>query len=197
MTRWEPNARGRLEKAAMELYRERGFDQTTVAQIAERAGLTERTFFRHFADKREILFAGASELQETVVAAVASAPDSSTPLEAAVAGIEAAGVLLEERRGQRFARQRQSIIAGSAELRERELHKLSALAAAVADALRERGVSDPGASLLAEVATAIFRISFERWVSESGAPELPELMRESLAELRELAARVPLGSGRP
>src|SRR6202521_6404569 len=98
MSRWEPNARGRLEPAAMELYRERGFDHTTVAQIAERAGLTERTFFRHFADKREILFAGGTELQELVVAAVASAPRSATPLEAAAAGIEAAGAMLGERR---------------------------------------------------------------------------------------------------
>ena len=115
----------------MELYRERGFDQTTVAQIAERAGLTERTFFRHFADKREILFAGGAELQELVVNAVAAAPDSATPLEAAVAGIEAAGSMLEERRGRRFARQRQAIIASSSELRERELHKLAGMATGV------------------------------------------------------------------
>jgi AcrR family transcriptional regulator len=194
VTRWEPNARGRLEQAAMDLYRERGFDQTTAAQIAERAGLTERTFFRHFADKREILFAGAGELQQTVITAVASAPDSATPIEAAFAGIEAAGAALEEHRGRRFARQRQSIIAASAELRERELHKLSALAAAIAETLRERGVGDPGASILADVTIAIFRSSFERWVSQSGAQELPELMRESLAELRALAAEVPLAS---
>src|ERR1700730_12700801 len=98
VTRWELDPRGRLEKAAMELNRERGFEQTTVAQIAERAGLTERTFFRHFADKREILFAGGAQLQELVVSAVASAADSATPLEAAVAGIEAACRMLEELR---------------------------------------------------------------------------------------------------
>jgi AcrR family transcriptional regulator len=189
--RWEPNARGRLERAAMELYRERGYDQTTVAQIAERAGLTERTFFRHFADKREILFAGGAQLQELAVAAVASAPASATPLEAALAGIEAAGVMLEEARGRRFARQRQRIIASSPELRERELNKLAAMAAGVAGALRERGVGEPGASLLAEVAIAIFRIAFERWVSESGGPGLVELMREGLGELRGLTAGVP------
>ena len=77
MTRWEPDARGRLEQAALELYGERGFEQTTVAEIAKRAGLTERTFFRHFADKREVLFGGAGALQELLVSTVASAPDSA------------------------------------------------------------------------------------------------------------------------
>jgi len=186
--RWEPNARGRLERAAMELYRERGYDQTTVAQIAERAGLTERTFFRHFADKREILFAGGTELQDRVVAAVTAAPVSAPPLEAALAGIEAAGTMLEERRGRRFARQRQRIIAGSPELRERELHKLAALAAGVSKALNERGAGEPGASIMGELAVSIFRISFERWVAESGGPGLIELMRTSLDALRALIA---------
>jgi AcrR family transcriptional regulator len=192
MTRWEPDPRGRLEKAAMELYRERGYEKTTVAQIAERAGLTERTFFRHFADKREILFAGGAQLQELALSAIASAPAYTTPLEAAVVGIEAAGAMLEERRGRRFARQRQAIIAASPELRERELHKLAAMAAGVAEALRERGVGDPGAGILGEVVIAIFRISFERWVAESSGPGLTELMRESLAELRGLIAGEPL-----
>jgi AcrR family transcriptional regulator len=196
VARWEPNARGRLEQAAMELYRERGFEQTTVAQIAERAGLTERTFFRHFADKPEILFAGGRELHDLLVAAVAAAPDSATPLEAAVAGIEAAGAMLEQRRGRRFARERQSIISASAELRERELHKLAAMAVGVAGALRERGVSDPGAGILGEVAIAIFRISYERWVAERAGPELTELIREALAELQVLTAGEPLAGAR-
>jgi AcrR family transcriptional regulator len=188
VTRWEPDARGRLERAAWELYIDRGYEETTVAQIAERAGLTERTFFRHFADKREILFAGGARLQEIVVGAVAAAPDWATPLQAAAAGIEAAGARLEEARGRRFARQRQRIISSSLELRERELHKLAALAAGVAEALRERGVGDPGASILGELAVAIFRISFERWVTEIRGPELSELMREGLGELRALTS---------
>jgi AcrR family transcriptional regulator len=192
MTRWEPDARGRLEKAAMELYRERGFEQTTVAQIAQRAGLTERTFFRHFADKREILFAGGAQLQALVVSAVASAPVSATPLEAAVAGIEAAGAMLEERRGRALARQRQDIIAASSDLRERELHKLAAMAAGVAEALRQRGVGDPGAVILGESAIAIFRISFERWVAQRSGPSLTELVRDAVAELRALTASAPL-----
>jgi AcrR family transcriptional regulator len=192
MTRWEPDPRGRLEKAAMELYRERGFEQTTVAQIAERAGLTERTFFRHFSDKREILFAGGAQLQQLVVSAVVSAPDSATPLEAAVAGIEAANAMLEEHRGRVFARQRQAIIAASPELRERELHKLAAMATGVAESLRERGVGAPAAAILGDVAIALFRVSFERWVAQRSGPGLSELMRESLAELRALTAAEPL-----
>src|SRR6201995_4177491 len=98
MTRWEPNARGRLQLAALELYSEHGFDETTVAEIAKRAGLTERTFFRHFADKREVLFAGAALLQDLFVAAVVDAPAALPPVDAAMAGVLAGGALLHERR---------------------------------------------------------------------------------------------------
>src|ERR1700726_4065092 len=139
MSRWEPNARGRLEQAALDLYVERGFEQTTVAEIAERAGLTERTFFRHFVDKREVLFAGVGALEDLLVSTVANAPDYLTPIDAAAAGIEAAGAFIQE--GGELARQRQKIIAASAELQERELIKLASLASALADALRRRGVT--------------------------------------------------------
>src|SRR3989440_2677122 len=117
MARWEPDSRGRLEQAALDLYGERGFENTTVAEIAARAGLTERTFFRHFADKREVLFWGAGTLQELLVSAVASAPDSAAPIDAVAGALEAAGALLQERR--ESARQRQTVIAANAELRER------------------------------------------------------------------------------
>jgi AcrR family transcriptional regulator len=187
MTRWEPNPRGRLEQAAMELYSERGFEPTTVAQIAKRAGLTERTFFRHFADKRDVLFGGAGALQESMVSAVAGAPDSATPIDAVAAGLEAAASILQERRP--FARQRQSIIAANPELREREVMKLASLSAALAETLRARGVEDSAASLTAEIAVAVFRIAFERWVGANNARDLPELMHETLGELETLAAR--------
>src|SRR6516225_2726958 len=108
MGRWEPNARGRLELAALELYLERGFEQTTVAEIAKRAGLTERTFFRHFADKREVLFAGADMLQDLLVSTVASAPDSAAPIDAVAAALEAAGAVLQQRR--EYSRRRQAVI---------------------------------------------------------------------------------------
>ena len=96
MSRWEPNARGRLEQAALELYSERGFDQTTVAEIAQRAGLTERTFFRHFADKREVLFGGSAFLGELMVAAVRDAPAGDGPLDAVTRGLDAAVAMLGE-----------------------------------------------------------------------------------------------------
>jgi len=186
MGRWEPNARGRLEQAAMELFIERGFEHTTVAEIAKRAGLTERTFFRYFADKREVLFAGAGTLQEFFVSTVASAPDSAAPIDAVAAALEAAGALLQERR--EGARQRQAVIAAHAELRERELIKLASLASALAGALRRRGVTEPAASLAAEAGIAVFRIAFERWISETSQPDLPQLIRESLDELKAVTA---------
>jgi AcrR family transcriptional regulator len=186
MVRWEPDSRGRLEQAALTLYGERGFENTTVAEIAERAGLTERTFFRHFADKREVLFGGAGTLQELLVSAVARAPDSAAPIDAVGAALDAAGAVLQQRRD--YARQRQAIIAASAELRERELIKLASLASALADALRRRGVADPAASLTADVAIAVFRIAFECWVEETNRRDLPRLIRDSLDELKAVTA---------
>jgi AcrR family transcriptional regulator len=186
MGRWEPNARGRLEQAALELYGEHGFEQTTVAEIATRAGLTERTFFRHFADKREVLFSGARSLQDLLVSAVAGAPDSAAPIDAVAAGLETAGALLQERR--EFARQRQSIIAANTELQERELIKLASLVSAIADTLRRRGVPEPAASLTAEAGIAVFRIAFERWVSGTDRHDLPRVIRESLDELKAVTA---------
>ena len=186
MARWEPDSRGRLEQAALALYGERGFENTTVAEIAARAGLTERTFFRHFADKREVLFWGAGTLQELLVSAVASAPESAAPIEAVAAALEAAGALLQERR--ESARQRQTVIAANAELRERELIKLASLASALADTLRQRGVGDTAASLTAEAGIAVFKIAFERWVNESNQRDLSQLIRESLDELKALTA---------
>jgi AcrR family transcriptional regulator len=169
----------------MELYGERGFDQTTVADIAQRAGLTERTFFRHFSDKREVLFSGAQALQELFVNTAVNAPASATPLQAVALSLDAAGELFNERR--EFSVQRQRIIEGSAELQERELIKLAALGAALADALRQRGVADPTAGLTGEVAIALFKISFERWVS-SPALDLTQVLRDSLEQLRAVTA---------
>src|SRR5262245_23234490 len=186
MGRWEPDARGRLERAALELFLERGFEQTTVTEIAARAGLTQRTFFRHFADKREVLFAGAGALQELLVSTLACAPESAAPIDAVAAALQAAGARLQERR--EYSRQRQAVIAANAELQERELIKLAALAAALAAALRRRGVAGPAASLAAEAGIAVFRVAFERWSNETGQRDLPQLIRESLDELKAVTA---------
>jgi AcrR family transcriptional regulator len=184
MVRWEPGSQARLAQAALFLYGERGFDQTTVAEIADRAGLTERTFFRYFSDKKEVLFGGARALQDLFVTSVLEAPASATPLEAVTVALDAVGELFSERRA--FSTHRQRIIDGSAELQERELIKLASLAAALAHALRQRGVTDPTAALTGEVAIAIFKISFDLWVSSSEPRELTQLMRDSLDQLREV-----------
>jgi AcrR family transcriptional regulator len=186
MGRWQPDAPGRLAEAALALYGERGFENTTVAEIAERAGVTERTFFRHFADKREVLFSGGGALQELLVTTVADAPASLAPIDAIATGLEAVGAQLQERRD--FARRRAVVIAANAELRERELIKLASWSAALADTLRRRGVDDPAASLVAEVGIAVFRIAFDRWTADPGQRDLPETVRESLDQLRVLAA---------
>ena len=186
MSRWKPNARGRLEQAALQLFIERGFDQTTVSEIASRAGLTERTFFRYFADKREVLFGGAGGLQALLVSAVASTPAAVAPLDAIAAALAAAGGVLEQRRA--AAQQRQIVISANAELHERELIKLATLAAALADALRQRGVADPAATLAAEAGIAVFKVAFARWITEPTRGDLPGLIRKSLDELKSVTA---------
>jgi AcrR family transcriptional regulator len=186
MARWEPDSRGRLRQAALDLYGERGFEATTVAEIARRAGLTERTFFRHFADKREVLFAGSEALEEALVRAVADAPAEAPPLDAVAAGLEAAGAQLPQRRAS--ARQRQAIIAANPELQERELIKFASLSTALAEALRGRGVEDPTASITAEVGIAVFRVAFERWIDEANERDFAALVRDSLDELRAVTA---------
>jgi AcrR family transcriptional regulator len=189
MGRWQPDARGRLEQAAMELFRERGFDATTVAEIAERAGLTERTFFRHYADKREVLFGGASILRDLLVDGVRAAPAGLAPVAAIVAALQVVAERLFADRGA-FARERQAVIAGNAELQEREVVKLATLAAAVAGALRDRGVTEPAASLAGEAGIAVFKVAFERWVSQPAAVAGPlsGYIRACAADLKLVAS---------
>lgn len=182
MGRWEPNAHGRLEQAAIELYIERGFEQTTVAEIAKVAGLTERTFFRYFVDKREVLFWGAGALQELLVKTVLDAPRSEGPISVISAAIQAAGAVFQERREGVLLRQR--VIGANPELQERELIKLAFLATALADALRKRGVKEPSASLSAEAGIAVLKIAFQRWVREAGSHDLGQLIRDLFAELK-------------
>lgn len=187
MTRWGPDARGRLQQAAMELFSKHGYEETTVAAIAERAGLTERTFFRHFADKREVLFGGSDNLRDLLVSTVAAAPASAAPIEAVAAGIAAAATVFSDER-RIYSRQRQAIIAANAELRERELIKLATLASDMADTLRRRGVPDQAASLTAEAGMGVFRVAFERWVDATERKDWAELVRESLSQLKALVS---------
>lgn len=187
MARWESDSRGRLEQAALALYGERGFEKTTVAEIAKRAGLTERTYFRYFADKREVLFWGAGALQERIVSAVADAPESATPLDAVASALEgAANAIFHD--GREHARQRQAVVAAHTGLQERELIKLATLAAAIADALRQRGVSEPAATLVAETGIVVFKVAFERWIDGNSQRDLSQHIRALFDELKAVTA---------
>ncbi|HEX6021232.1 MAG TPA: TetR family transcriptional regulator [Solirubrobacter sp.] len=181
MARWEPDARGRLERAALELFDECGFEETTVEEIAARAGLTKRTFFRYFADKREVLFGTGPEFQNLFVDGLRAAPESATGLDAVAHSLGAAAADFPAPR--EFARRRHKVIAANDSLRERELVKLASVASALAGALRERGVEEPEASVLAETAIAVFRVAFERWVAEDSGRGLDVHVREALEAL--------------
>jgi AcrR family transcriptional regulator len=187
MGRWEPDSRGRLQEAALALFAERGFDQTTAAEIAARAGLTERTFFRHFADKREVLFGGAGLLEERILAGVIGAAPADGALDAVARGLDAAAAMLGEARRD-LACQRQDVIAANPELRERELAKLAHYADAIAAALRDRGVSQAQANLAAETGMTVLRLATQRWARGDDDRDLAPIMRDCVADLRALAA---------
>lgn len=187
MGRWEPGARERLGKAALELFIEVGYERTTVAEIAARAGVTERTFFRYFADKREVLFAGGHELEDLLVKLVTGAPASVAPLDAVASALTmAATEFFAERRD--FSRQRQAVINSNSDLLERELLKLASMTAALAATLRDRGVSEPAASLVAESGMAVFKTAFAQWVSDDNARDLSEIITQTLTDLKAVVA---------
>jgi AcrR family transcriptional regulator len=196
VARWEPNALERLSQAAMELFVERGYARTTVEDIAERAGLTERTFFRYFTDKREVLFSGSSELERLIIDAVAGAPAAAAPLDIVVAALEATDAMFAERRA--FARRRSALVAAHGDLQERELIKLAKLAASIATSLRKRGIAEPAASLAAEAGIAIFKIAFERWVGDAkhGLAHHIRAGRDALEVVTSRAKRPRSRSGR-
>jgi AcrR family transcriptional regulator len=184
MGRWEPDARGRLEKAAMELFRERGYPRTTVEDIAARAGLTERTFFRYFADKREVLFSGSEVLEKTIVEHIASAPRGAGPLDAVAGALEAAAADLEKLRDLDWVRARYALVSEHPELHERELIKLASLGRAVTKALRARGVAEPSASLAAEAGMAAFRVGFDRFMAQRRPRDFPAHIRAAIEARR-------------
>jgi AcrR family transcriptional regulator len=186
MSRWKPDAEGRLTKAAITLFEERGYDETTVAEIAEAAGLTKRTFFRYFADKREVLFNGSTELQGRWTEALNAAPPDASPLAAVNVGLDAVAELFADRHP--FARMRSQIVAAYPELQERELIKLQSLAGAIAAALCERGVSPNAATLAAQAGVTVFHVAFARWVEQDDPTAFRRLMDESLEELRSVTA---------
>lgn len=184
MGRWEPGAAGRLHAAAMELYVAQGYEQTTVAEIAERAGVTPRTFFRHFGDKREVLFAGSEQIQHTMRAALGTAPADVSPMDAVGLALDAAAEMVGS--DVRHSQRRQAVIEANAELRERELIKMATLAGVLSEGLVERGLGEREARLVAEAGIAVFRAGFEDWVRDPAGRELGSVLRESLGQLRGL-----------
>ncbi|SEQ44577.1 TetR/AcrR family transcriptional regulator [Microlunatus flavus] len=184
MGRWEPGARERLVVAAVDLFTEQGYDETTVAQIAERAGLTRSTFFRHFGDKRELLVAGQQTLSTLLAEGVAEAPGGATPLEAVAAGLERASTAMGPANRELGPRIKAAVDA-STELQERDALKSVGMAAAMTDALVGRGVPAPTARVAAELGVLAFKQGFADW-SEDGSADGPGLAARSLAALDDL-----------
>lgn len=187
MVRWEPGARERLVAAALDLYTERGFEQTTVDDIAERAGVTQRTFFRHFADKREVLFDGSTDLLDALARTIDELPDVSSCTRAAEEAFARAAAVLDDRPTE-FPRRRAVVVAHTVALQERELLKLATMTATARDALTRRGADRVVAELAAELGTTAFRIGFQRWIEDDDPGSLVDAVAEAFALLRKVAA---------
>ena len=153
-----------LQEAALELYLERGYDKTTAGDIAARAGFTERTFFRHFADKREVFFGGEAQLRDLLTGAVAAVPAGIRALPTLRAAFHQAVPLIE--RNLPVTERRAPVIFATPALRERALAKNAALAAALTDALRARGVAEPLAALCAQAGMDTYSIAIRRWAAD-------------------------------
>ena len=165
MVRWVPGTRERLQDAALELFAARGYEQTTATDIAQAVGLTERTFFRHFADKREVLFHGQQALTDAFLAGLHDAPRDASPIALAVTALRSSAAFFDDAR-RSHSRLRQSVIDDNPALREREALKLVGLGQALGDALRDRGVDDMGADVAAQIAVMAFGIAFAHWIAE-------------------------------
>ena len=186
MGRWQPDAQGRLQRAAIALFEEKGFEQTTVIEIADRAEVTERTFFRYFGDKREVLFQGSDELLTVAGEAIADAPGGLSPVALAVTGVRASAAVLEPRR--EYASVRAKVVAANPSLQERELLKMAAMSVAVATALRVRGVGEEQARLAADVAVTSFSAGFAAWISDDRPESFADRISEQFELLRSLTA---------
>lgn len=187
MARWEPDARARLVAAALDLFNERGFDQTTVAEIAERAGLTKSTFFRHFPDKRDVLAAGQDAIAALLREGIAAAPADATPLASVCSGLKSAAAAFTPFNKELAPRLR-AAIAASAELQERNALKQIGLALAVSEALQARGVPEPAAALAAELGALAFKTAYARWAEPDESGDLGDMACQALRELHAAAA---------
>lgn len=172
----------------MELYQERGFDRTTAAEIAARAGVNERTFFRHFPDKREVLFDGEADLRTALMQAVAEAPEGLEPFEVLLCAFRESARALEDNRS--FSEPRWKVIAVTPALRERELAKHAILTDAVAEALRQRGVNADLADLAARTGWAAFQHAVQTWTNDP-TESLDAHLNQAFANLRALSKPAP------
>ena len=189
MSRWAPNARERLEKAALDLFVEHGYEETTVAQIADRAGLNRATFFRHFADKREVLFGGEDVLAGLFADAIRAASPGATLSECLRAALAAVEVVMTPHRRATAARRRLVVTANS-ELQERGLLKLARITRSIAAALRERGADDLAARLGAEMGMLAFSVAFERWLAAADDQAFAPLAAAALSDLQARAGEL-------
>jgi AcrR family transcriptional regulator len=186
MARWEPDARERLVAAALDLFNEHGYDATTVAQIAERAGLTKSTFFRHFPDKRDVLAAGQDAIAQLLRQGIAAAPAGATPLAAVCSGLKSAAAGFTFNRD--LAPKLKAAIAASAELQGRNALKQIGLALAMAEALQSRGVAERTAVVAAELGALAFKTAHARWAEPDENRDLGSLACDALHELHAAAA---------
>ncbi|AQT82368.1 TetR family transcriptional regulator [Mycolicibacterium litorale] len=189
MSRWEPHAAERLGLAAVELFAERGYDNVTVVEIAERAGLTRRTFFRHFTDKREILFRGQDAYREMFATAIASAPTGASPLEAIGVALTAFAAGFDQDRRE-FLAMRQAVINDNHDLRERDLLKTNTLTAAMATALTDRGVEPFAAKLAANIGALALGDAFNEWLQPTNRESMAILAEQALRRLCRAAAEL-------
>jgi AcrR family transcriptional regulator len=183
MARWEPNASERLARAALELFAERGYENTTVIDIAQRAGLTKSTFFRHFQDKREVLF-GGGRMNDLVAAAIAAAPAAATPLEAVACALDAVGREAFTPARREFVALRRAVIAANLELQERDALKGLGLIASMAGALSRRGVPGLTASVAADLGALAWKIAYDRWSDPANGDDFGEVARRALSEVQ-------------
>ena len=187
MARWQPNASERLVLAALDLFAEHGYENTTVIEIAERAGLTKSTFFRYFPDKREVLF-GGDTMTGLLVEGIAAAPAEAAPLEAVANALDAVGREVFTPARRQFSIGRRAVIAANPELQEREALKGLGLIASMTDALKRRGVPELTSCLAAELSALTLKMAYKRWSDTTNGDEFSEVARRTLSELRAASA---------
>ncbi|GAA4794699.1 TetR/AcrR family transcriptional regulator [Streptomyces ziwulingensis] len=182
MARWQPGTAARLQAAALELFATRGYERTTATEIAQSVGLTERTFFRHFTDKREVLFHGQHLLAEALLEGARGAPSEASPLDAVARALRSAAAFFPAER-RPHSRIRKTVIDENPALQERELRKLADLGTTLTDTLRARGVDDLAATVAAQTGVAVFGVAFTRWVRDGEERAFEEIAAEVYGEL--------------